>query len=77
MQRQQRSGESDVDVTIPTLEQEAVEASPLPRPRRQILRALSGVAMGAMVLIGLASCGGEDGEGNGNGAGDEDEEEDD
>ena len=45
-----------------------------PVPRRWVLRALTGVAVGGVMLVGLAACGGE---GGGGGEDEEDEEEDD
>lgn len=51
---------------------EASSLSPTPVPRRRLFRALSGIAVGVVALVGLTSCGGEGGEED-----EEDEEDDD
>lgn len=71
---QHRSDEAATDAVVPALESASVTSPLIPRPRRQILRALSGVAVGSVVLLGLASCGGEDEEGNGGGDGEEEDD---
>lgn len=69
MQYQRLSDADDVEATVTALPADVASPSPGSVPRRRILRALSGVAAGAVVLLGLSSCGGEEDEG--------DEEEDD
>lgn len=48
---------------IPVREREASSPVPVNVLRRRLLRALSGVAVGFVMLGGLAACGGEDEEG--------------
>ena len=64
MQHQDPSAEDAVAV----LATEASSPTSTSVPRRRLLRALSGVAIGALALAGLTSCGGE---------GEEDDEEED
>jgi ferric-dicitrate binding protein FerR (iron transport regulator) len=64
MQYQHRSDADDVEAAVTALAPDVPSSSPSSVPRRRILRALSGVVVGAAVLLGLSSCGGEDDEGD-------------
>ena len=67
MQHQRRSIAEDI--TVSALATEASSPWPTPVPRRRLLRSLTGAAVLVVALVGLTSCGGENG--------DEDEENDD
>jgi hypothetical protein len=62
MQHQSRSITDDI--TVPALGAETPSPWPTPVPRRRLLRALSGLALVVVTLVGLTGCGGEDGDGD-------------